>query len=191
MSRTGSGSGWGWLFLASWASECAPQPWSQETTRPSSLACALAHTPNTCDSGPASRTRNPQDAQRRGGRLRQRRLGPVAAVVPALGGQVAALEGEHAGAAEAELVDDLAHAVLVDDLVAGVAGEVAGHQPRVVLLGGQQVAGAEVAGLDAVAVGQPVRRDDRLVAGSSTTSSTVTVLRRGARATVTAQRQPR
>src|SRR5216684_3731414 len=41
-------------------SECAPHPWSRDTTRPSSGAYAFAHTPNTRPSGPPSRTRNPQ-----------------------------------------------------------------------------------------------------------------------------------
>src|ERR1700739_2450155 len=41
------------------ASECAPQPWSSETTRPSSGAYSLAHTPKTRPSGPASGTRKP------------------------------------------------------------------------------------------------------------------------------------
>src|SRR5215469_5825898 len=42
------------------ASECAPQPWSSETTRPSSGAYSLAHTPKTRPSGPESGTRKPQ-----------------------------------------------------------------------------------------------------------------------------------
>src|SRR5271166_1696370 len=35
------------------ASECAPQPWSSDTTRPSSGANSFAQTPNTRPSGPA------------------------------------------------------------------------------------------------------------------------------------------
>src|ERR1700758_4924918 len=41
------------------ASECAPQPWSSETTRPSSGAYSLAHTPKTRPSGPARGARKP------------------------------------------------------------------------------------------------------------------------------------
>src|ERR1700729_1619186 len=42
------------------ASECAPQPWSSDTTRPSSGANSFAQTPNTRPSGPSRRTRKPQ-----------------------------------------------------------------------------------------------------------------------------------
>src|SRR5699024_607863 len=44
-------------------SECAPQPWSRETTLPSSGDHSLAHTPNSWPSDPASGTTNPQLAQ--------------------------------------------------------------------------------------------------------------------------------
>src|SRR5271165_5819998 len=42
------------------ASECAPQPWSSETTRPSSGANSLAQAPKTRPSGPANGVRKPQ-----------------------------------------------------------------------------------------------------------------------------------
>src|ERR1700733_4628756 len=42
------------------ASECAPQPWSSDTTRPSSGANSFAQTPNPRPSGPSRRTRKPQ-----------------------------------------------------------------------------------------------------------------------------------
>src|SRR6266700_2194493 len=45
------------------ASECAPQPWSSDTTLPSSGAYSFAQTPKTRPSGLPSRTRNPQVAQ--------------------------------------------------------------------------------------------------------------------------------
>src|SRR5258708_14659914 len=45
------------------ASECAPQPWSSDTTRPSSGANSFAQTPNTRPSGPASGVRKPQVTQ--------------------------------------------------------------------------------------------------------------------------------
>jgi hypothetical protein len=98
-------------------------------------------------------------------RLRERAVGTRVAVVPALGRLVAPLEREHAGASETELVDHLAQLVLVDDVVGRVAAEVAGHQPRVVLLGGQDVSGAEVTGLETVAVGHPGGRRDGVRAG--------------------------
>src|SRR5712692_1374232 len=41
-------------------SECAPQPWSTETTLPSSGAYSFAQTPNTRPSGPLSLTMKPQ-----------------------------------------------------------------------------------------------------------------------------------
>src|SRR5699024_7176212 len=44
-------------------SECAPQPWSRETTLPSSGDHSFAHTPNSCPNDPASGTTNPQLAQ--------------------------------------------------------------------------------------------------------------------------------
>src|SRR6266700_3535702 len=44
------------------ASECAPQPWSSDTTLPSSGAYSFAQTPKTRPSGLPSRTRKPQVA---------------------------------------------------------------------------------------------------------------------------------
>jgi len=79
-------------------------------------------------------------------------------VVPALGGIEPAGAGEHPGPAEAEFEGDL-----LDLGVAGVG--VAGHQPRVVRGGRQQVAGAEVAGLQALAPGHPGGGEQRPVAG--------------------------
>ena len=44
-------------------SECAPQPYSTATTRPSALANSLAHTPKPACSEPASATKKPQVPQ--------------------------------------------------------------------------------------------------------------------------------
>ena len=44
-------------------SEWAPQPWSAETTRPSSGAYAFAQAPNSRPSSPLSGTKNPQLTQ--------------------------------------------------------------------------------------------------------------------------------
>ena len=41
-------------------SECSPQPWSSETTRPSSGLHLFAHTPNKRSSSPLSGTKKPQ-----------------------------------------------------------------------------------------------------------------------------------
>ena len=105
---TGSGSGCGSCCLASCTSECAPQPWSKETTRPSSLASPLAHTPNVSDSGPAIRTRKPQVEHGSGADWASGEPRAAVAVVPPLGGELAALERERPDAAEAELVGDAA-----------------------------------------------------------------------------------
>src|ERR1700689_1634141 len=42
------------------ASECAPQPWSADTTRPSSGAYAFAQAPKTSPSSPLNGTKKPQ-----------------------------------------------------------------------------------------------------------------------------------
>ena len=49
-----------WLGSGGSISECSPQPWSKETTRPSSGLHLLAHTPNIRSSSPASGTKKPQ-----------------------------------------------------------------------------------------------------------------------------------
>ena len=74
--RTWSGSGGGSCLRRSWASEWAPQPWSRETTRPSSLAYSLAQTPNIVASGPVRRTRKPQPTQRPGADWASGQSGP-------------------------------------------------------------------------------------------------------------------
>src|SRR5882762_315234 len=45
------------------ASECAPQPYSTLTTRPSVPATSLPHTPNPARRDPANGSRNPQVPQ--------------------------------------------------------------------------------------------------------------------------------
>ena len=111
-------------------------------------------------SGPASRTRKPQPPQRPGADWASGYVGTLLAVVPALRGQVAALEREHPRPTEAELVDDRCSLV-----VGALAGEVRRHEPQVVLVGREQVAGRQVAGLDPLAPRHPRRGDDGLVAG--------------------------
>src|SRR5690606_6547509 len=84
------------------------------------------------------------------------------ALVPAIGGVLAALERQHPLAAQT----DLAREVPVDHAgLVAVAGRPRGHEADVVLLGRQHVAGSEVARTDPVAVGSPLRRDDRLATG--------------------------
>jgi hypothetical protein len=96
-------------------------------------------------------------ARRRG--LGDRRVRPGSTLVPPLGGVGTAVEGEHTRAAEAELAVQLEREPL------GVDVRVAGHQSRVVLRRREQVAGAEVAGLDALAPRDPGRREQRAGAG--------------------------
>src|SRR5260370_5668824 len=57
-------------------SEWAPQPWSAETTRPSSGAYALAQAPNTRPSPPLSGTKKPQLTQCAGAACASGVLGP-------------------------------------------------------------------------------------------------------------------
>src|SRR5258706_10593126 len=61
-------------------SECAPQPWSTETTLPSSGAYSFAHTPKTRPSGPLSLTKNPQVTQLAGAELASGESGPCSLV---------------------------------------------------------------------------------------------------------------
>ena len=162
---TWSGSGCGPIFLARRTSECAPQPWSKVTTRPSSLASPLAQTPKVSLSGPAMRTRKPQEWQWCGAAWAIGGLGAAAAVVPALGGEVATLDREGADPAETEVGGDGLDLRLVLGLERVVAEGVRRHQARVVVGDGQQVAGREVTGLQALAVGHPLGGRDGLLAG--------------------------
>src|SRR5258708_33912949 len=61
-------------------SECAPQPWSTETTLPSSGAYSFAHIPKTRPSGPLSLTKNPQVTQLAGAELASGESGPCSLV---------------------------------------------------------------------------------------------------------------
>ena len=111
------------------------------------------------------RTRKPQLRQWCGRGLGQRRVGAAVAVVPALGGELASLDGEGAHPAEAEVLGDLADLRLVVGVERVVAEGVRRDQPRVLVADREQVAGRQVAGLDPLAVGHPGRGHDRLVAG--------------------------
>ena len=108
VSKTWSGIGTGSCFFWIRTSEWAPQPWSNVTTRPSSLASPLAQTPNVSaqGAGDAHQEAAAVAAVRR--RLGDRRLRPAVAVRPPLGGEVAALGREGAHPAEAEVLGDLA-----------------------------------------------------------------------------------
>jgi hypothetical protein len=86
-------------------------------------------------------------------------------VVPALRGEVAALQGERADPAEAEVAGHLADLGLLVGVERVVAERVGRHQPRVVLLDGHQVARRQIARLHALLVGDPLRGHDRLGAG--------------------------
>ena len=92
---------------------------------------------------------------------------------------------------EAELVGDRRDGVALLVVEVVLAREVRRDQPRVVLLGREQVAGTEVAGLDALAPRQPRGRHDGVVAGQQHDLVEGDRLRRDARTSVTDQRQPR
>ena len=118
MSKTWSGIGGGSCFLRSWASEWAPHPWSNATTRPSSLAYSLAHTPNNVANGPSSRTRKPQPTQVPG------------ADVTFTSGDVAPVHGAMAAAAgdrdlwvvgAGDLAGQFADAGLLDEVIVYIA----------------------------------------------------------------------
>ena len=147
-------------------SEWAPQPWSNDTTRPSSLALPLAHTPNISDSGPASRTRKPQVRARwrvpparaaRPARCRRRTTAAAAWSRPS---------SDRTRTRPSPSSRPPARTCARSSASSGVVAEgVRRHEPRVVLLDGQQVARGQVAGLDPLLVRHPLGRDDRLVAG--------------------------
>ena len=83
-----------------------------------------------------------------------RRPGTVLTVVPALRSIGASPRAEHLPAAEPHLRGDL-----VDLGVS--AGHVTGHQPGIVGRRGEQVAGAQIARLDPLMPGHPLRREQR------------------------------
>src|SRR5437899_1287780 len=62
------------------ASECAPQPWSDDTTRPSSGAYAFAQAPKKRPSSPLSETKKPQLAQCAGAACAMGDRGPCSPV---------------------------------------------------------------------------------------------------------------
>ena len=165
VSKTGSGSGCGSCFLASCTSEWAPQPWSKRDHPAVVVGVAVGADAEGVDQRAGHPDQEAAAAAEVGRGLGQRRLGAAVAVVPALGGELAALEREGADPAEAELVGDVADLGLVVGVERVVAEGVRRHQPRVVVGDRQQVAGRQVAGLDPLPVGHPRRRDDRLVAG--------------------------
>ena len=165
VSITWPGSGCGSCFLASCTSEWAPQPWSSETTRPSSLALPLAQTPNISDSGPAIRTRKPQVVHVSGaacasgdsGRRRRRTTARAARSRPSGESvrtrprprslatlRICALSSSSSGSSPKEYV-----------------GTSRGSSSST----GSRSPGRQVAGLDPLAVGHPLRGDDRLLAG--------------------------
>ena len=165
VSNTGTGSGSGSCFLASRTSEWAPQPWSNDTTRPSSLASPLAQTPNSSESGPAMRTRKPQVVQLSGAERASGASGPPS---PSYHRCAASSRPSERSVRTRPRPRSWA-TVRICGLLVGVervvAEEVRRDQPRVVVVDGQQVARRQVAGLDPLAVGHPRRGDDRLVAG--------------------------
>ena len=113
------------------------------------------------------------------------------AVVPALGGEVAALQREGADPAETEVLGDLADLGLLVGVERVVAEGVGRDQARVVVVDRQQVTGREVAGLDPLAVRHPLGRDDGLVAGDaarSRRSSPTSAAARGPRSPTSASR---
>ena len=90
------------------------------------------------------------------------RLGTEVAVVPALCGVVTTLAAEYASSTESEFARHLRDVVVIgEELVAGV--DLVGHQPRVVVLGGEHIAGMQIARLDALRPRQPVGREQRTV----------------------------
>ena len=131
----------------------------------------------------------------RGGRLGHRGLGAVG-LLPAVGGGVQAVAGQHPGAAHAQLLGDRRDRCRArgrgwtagepgDDVRVlglgdarrpcssatggvrrrGVLAGVAGLQAQVLGLGGQQVAGAHVAGAQPLAPRHPLGREQRVGAG--------------------------
>ena len=155
------------LLRASRTSEWAPQPWSNETTRPSSLASPLAHTPNDC----GQRAGEPdQEAARRAGlaaptgpapsRGRCRRR--TSAGPPGRGPRARARGRVRGRAPRRPRGSGPGRRPRRRVVTEGVRRAPAAGRRR---LDGQQVTGAEVAGLDPLAVGHPLGGDDRLLAG--------------------------
>ncbi len=134
-------------------SECAPQPYSNVDDMPVGRHLVAAH-PEHRAQRPGQRQEEAAVAADPLGGLRHLRDGAVVAVVPALRGLGAAPGAHHLAPAQPDLGGGL-----VDLRVTG--GHVAGHQPRVVRRGRQQVAGAQVARPDALIPGHPLRRQQR------------------------------
>src|SRR5580704_12427612 len=196
------------------ASECAPQPWSSETTRPSSGANSFAQTPKTRPSGPASGVRNPHVMHGPGAARASGVLGPCsleyqrAAVVsrpmadrtrdrPASPGAAPAVPSSMDGAAgtsptEAASSEPSSHWA--------VSSQSSTPSSPSSMLTGTSRSSSSGAGIRSPTPKSPGRTrslhgtqsgaSSESGPGSRTTSSTVTVLARDALVTVTAQRHP-
>ena len=106
------------------------------------------------------------------------------ALIPAGGRDLAALERQHPGAAEAELEEQRVVGEFLDVRIAQ-------YEPGVVGSGGQQIAHSEVARLDTVGPGHPFRREQGAVAGQQHHLVDRDDLGAWCAVTTTAQYQPR
>ncbi|GAB3996393.1 hypothetical protein GCM10029992_16380 [Glycomyces albus] len=166
-------------------SEWAPQPWSAETTRASSEEYTFAQAPKATRIEPASGRKNPQVphlAEAGADSL----MGPAApvALVPALRGLGPAVAVEHPLAPQPQLVGDV-----LDSVVLGVL--VGGHEAVVLGFGRQDLADADLPGLEAIGPRHPRRRQQRLRARQQRRLGDRGDARAGARVSTTAHRQPR
>ena len=120
----------------------------------------------TCsDSGPASRTRKPQVQQVSGAAWASGASGPPSPSYHRSAARSRPSSESVRTRPRPRSLATLRTCALSSAVERVVAEGVRRHEPRVVLLDGQQVARGEVAGLEPLPVGHPRRRDDRVVAG--------------------------
>src|SRR5580698_8281685 len=193
------------------ASECAPQPWSRETTRPSSGAYSFAHTPNTRPSGPDSDVRNPQVTHGPGAARASGVPGPCsleyqrrAVVSRPMADSTRALPGR--GGGTSSLSSSARPRLTASSRPSSNTCQPAlSSQSRTPSSPSSTAAGTSRSSSEEAGMRSPTPRSPGRTRslhgtqsgassdygpGSSTTSLTVTALAREARLTVTAQRQP-
>ena len=181
-------------------SEWAPQPWSAETTRPSSGAYALAQAPNSRPSSPLSGTKNPQLTQCAGAAWASGVRGPCslayqrsAALSRPDGRQDARPPGRgqlgrRAGPASCSPASPRRR---TQSITASSPSRVTSGMSRSSSGGaGSRSPTPRSPGRSRSCHGTQSGASRASGPGSRTVSSTVTTLDRGARATVTAHRQP-
>ena len=153
------------------------------------VGVAVGAHPEHSASAPAIGTKKPQ-VEQGAGADRQRRAGPASPSYQRCAARSRPSGDSTRARPRPRSLGDHADRALSSVSSGSSPKRVRRHQPRVVVVDGQQVAWRKVAGLDPLAVGHPRRRDDGLVAGDQHDLVDGDRFCRDARATVTDQCQP-